>query len=484
MRGAARIVILGLGQSGQATAHYCLRHAAELGLQELCIVDSNDTSALVARAAELSRYARDCANPCKLTLHLGATVLPDATHYDLAITSPGISPMHPLTQTALTHSDELISELEFAFRCSDKAHRWLAITGTNGKTTATSVLTHILQQAGRSAVSVGNIGQSALDVLDKVSKDAWFVAEVSSFQLEHTRTFAPFAAAFLNISPDHLDWHGSFDAYRRAKLKIFAHQKEGAYAFFPAEEEESFSDNRVIQQGVHVVQVGSRRLPGPSCYIAEDALWIHLEHDAAAQRICTLDELPLKGAPLCGDALFAAGMAAVAGCTRAELAAGLTSFVPISHRLELVAEVAKVRYVDDSKATNPDAVLAALKAFESEEIVLLLGGKNKGVSFDSLADEVRKRVKNVVFFGEDGRALRGEFCARYAVDNTSPLPQLVFERDFLKACVHASRIARPGAVVLLAPGATSWDDFADYAQRGDFFRGYVAGLADKVGDAK
>ncbi|MDR1413171.1 MAG: UDP-N-acetylmuramoyl-L-alanine--D-glutamate ligase [Actinomycetes bacterium] len=350
--------------------------------------------------------------------------------FDVAVMSPGIAPHTALFRSAIAAATELISEPELAWRVAPKTITWVAITGTNGKTTTVSLLTHLLEGAGIAAVSVGNIGMPPTEALLRVAEgllpsNIVFVCEMSSFQLELSPTFAPGLAAVLNISPDHEDWHGSFAAYRDAKLRL------------------------ARQTG----QAGGMVLWGEELQGDEDLV----------------SELSLVGEHNRQNARVAIGLARELGAADAALVAGLRSFQAGPHRLQFVATRRGVDYYDDSKATNPGAVLKALTAFPDREITLLVGGRNKGIDFCDFAAAALPLVTRVLCFGEAGAELSEAFGAaarRYA--------------SMEEAVAAATELTGLGGVVLLSPANTSWDQFASYQERGRAFAQQVDALAEEA----
>jgi UDP-N-acetylmuramoylalanine--D-glutamate ligase len=317
------------------------------------------------------------------------------------------------------------SELELGFRLLDNP--LLAVTGTNGKTTTSELLGAIL-----GAPVAGNVGRALCELDGEAAPGDWIVVEVSSFQLEDVHTFRPRVGVLLNLEPDHLDRHGSFDAYAAAKLKLFARQEHG--------------DVAVVPRGFGAIPGSARRA----------------EFDRE-------DELPaeprLPGAHNRENAAAATVAARAAGATDAEIARGLSEFAGVAHRLELVRERDGVRFVNDSKATNVAAALRALAAYD-EPLLVILGGRAKGERFEPLADAARGRVRRAFLVGEA------------AGDLAEALADVPFEfsGDLASAVAAAAAAAQPGDVVLLSPACASYDQFRDFEERGDEFRRLVAAL--------
>jgi UDP-N-acetylmuramoylalanine--D-glutamate ligase len=335
---------------------------------------------------------------------------------DVVVKSPGVPGEAPLVVAARQRGLPVWSEVELGFRLLPDA-RFVGVTGTNGKTTTTELLGAIFRAAGRDVAVAGNVGTP----LTSVRTAAWVVCELSSFQLEDVDSFACEVAVLLNLEPDHVDRHGSFEAYRDAKLRIFQR-----------------SHVQVVPRGMG--------LPG-------------IEFAAG-------DELPaeplIRGAHNRENAAAATTAARATGIADEHIAAALRTFPGVPHRLELVGERAGVRYVNDSKATNVAAALRALAAYEDEPVHLILGGSPKGEDFAPLAAAIRSNVRSVHLIGEEAARL-GEMIDAFD-DGT-------LER----AVAHAAELAEPGDVVLLSPACASYDQFENFEQRGDAFRALVSG---------
>jgi UDP-N-acetylmuramoylalanine--D-glutamate ligase len=362
----------------------------------------------------------------------------------------------------------LISEVELAYRVS--AAPWVAITGTNGKTTTTALVTYLLQEAGIPAEPAGNIGPAAVAVASATGAAGVIVAEVSSFQLMLADSFHPRVAALLNITPDHIDYHGSMEAYAREKAKVFANQGVGDTAVIDIDDEGSapFAE-RVAARGVTVVRVSRHSMPADGAYLRDTMLVLH-EHGSEVA-LLGVDELGIRGDHNVSNALAAAACARAAGASLEAIRRGLAAFSPIEHRLEPAGVVGGVEYFNDSKATNPDAVMKAVTAFGDRPLLLLLGGRNKGMDLRPLAVRVAGRVRSVVLFGEATDELAGAFEG-LGVEMTTT--------SGLAGAVRAARArAVPGEVVLLSPGCTSFDEFTDYEQRGRRFKELVAAFGEE-----
>lgn len=451
------LLVLGLGASGEAAARWALDRAAAGAAVRVTVVDSSESEALGSRADVLRRSG---AIVC-----LGTCELPPA---DLIVASPGIKPHAPIMEAARAHGAPIVSELELAYRVS--VAPWIAITGTNGKTTTTSLVTHLLREAGIPAEPAGNIGPAAVSVACAVGQAGVIVAEVSSFQLTLADTFHPRVAALLNITPDHLDYHGSMEAYAAEKGKVFAHQVAGDVAVIDVDDAGSAPYAAIAgANGARVCAVSRITARPGGAYLTGDMLAV--QEGAEERTLVRIADLSIKGDHNISNALAAAACARAAGADLESIRRGLMSFQPMEHRLEPAGVVDGAEYFNDSKATNPDAVVKALTAFGDRPLVMLLGGRNKGVPMRPLAESVAGRARAVVLFGE----ARGELARAFAGLDVP----LISVPGLGAALDEARGLAVSGDVVLLSPGCTSFDEFGGYEERGRRFKQLVSEAAER-----
>ena len=450
------VLVLGLGVSGQATARYCAGLAATGALASVAVLDSSDSPALRGVADELSTLG--------VSVELGASTV--AERYDVCVVSPGIPPHAHLMVAARAMCDSVVSEVEFAFSRSTRP--WIAITGTNGKTTTTALVAHLLETGGVSARAVGNIGPTAISAVADERDGEVLVAEVSSFQLAFTETFHPNVAVLLNLTPDHINWHGSLEKYAADKARLFANLGSEDVAVIDVDDSGSAPyAEAVASRGVPVITVSRFGGRGAGASVVDGMLV--LQTRGGAVRLVSEDELQIRGAHNVSNALAASAAAHAMGVTAAKIQAGLRTFMPIEHRLEPVETVAGVQWFNDSKATNPDAVFKALTAFGESPLVVLLGGRNKGNDFRQLAEAVDARCKAAVLFGEARAELANAFCG---------LGIHVVEAVTLADAVEvASQLAVQGDAVVLSPACASFDEFDSYEHRGEIFKSLVAAMA-------
>ena len=439
-----KVAVIGVGKTGLATARFLAGQRARIALTDEKPVEAwGDTlGALTQLGADLT------------VAPYGTEVLVDA---ELVIPSPGVYPSNPILQEALRRRIPILSELELAFRFLETP--LIAITGTNGKTTVTTLIGEILAAAGKKVFVGGNIGTPLIGYVDAPQDADWAIVEVSTFQLQWARDFHPHIAILLNTTFDHIDYHGTFEAYRRIKESVFARQTGGDVAILNADEEstaglrgrlaartELFSSQGAVDRGMFVDGEGLLRV------------------SPQGER----EEYPLGMIHLPGRHNIENVMAAIlaareCGCTSSEIIGAVGGFRGIAHRIEYVGEKDSVRFYDDSKGTNVGAVVRALESFSSP-VVLLLGGRDKEGDFETLIPLIRERVRAMVLFGEAREKINDRIGGTVATRLAASLEEAVGA---------AGDIASPGDVVLLSPGCASFDEFTDYKARGRQFQELV-----------
>ncbi len=393
----------------------------------------------------------------------------DVSVFKLAVISPGVPLSIPVVGSLEQAGVPLIGELELAYQFSHNP--FLAITGTNGKTTTTTLLGYILQQAGKNCYVGGNIGAALVDGVEALPQDACVVAELSSFQLETAVDFKAHIASFLNLTPDHLYRHNTMEVYGNIKTKIFAHQTKDDFAVLNYDDElvRGYADKLTGTVVFFSRKENLADLKFAKAMFVEDGKMVWLQ-DGVKQEIIPVDEILIKGPHNLENALAAATMAVLAGVDAAVVRQALTTFPGVEHRQEPVGEFGGVLYINDSKGTNPDSTIMALAACE-RPTVLILGGFSKGSDFHCLLDLINEKVKHVVLLGETADVIaetltEGGFTS--------------FEHagtDFEKCVKLAIAAAEPGDEVLLSPACASWDMFKSFEQRGEIFKDLVLKLA-------
>ncbi len=480
-----RVVVAGLGLSGFAAADALLQRGARV-----VVVDARDPDDPAhGSALRRDRELVDVLGGRTLLGPSTASSLPavGGERPDLVVTSPGWRPDAPLLVDAASAGVPVWGEVELAWRLrpSVGAAPWLTLTGTNGKTTTVRMLEAMLTAGGLRAAAVGNVGTPLLHaIVDPVPYDVLAV-ELSSFQLHWSHSIAPRASACLNLAPDHVDWHGSTDAYAAAKGKVYERSEVACVYNVDDPATERMVEAADVVEGCRAVGF-TLGVPARSMFgVVDDVLCdrAFTEHRASsALELATLADLEQAGggvvaAHTVANALAAAALARAHGVAPSAVRDGLRGVVPEPHRIATVARAGDVTWVDDSKATNPHAAAASLRAFES--VVWIAGGLPKGADFDGLVRQNASRLRAAVLVGVDRAPLR-EALARHAPDvrvvevdasetGGMPLAEFVMRR----AVTAASDLARPGDTVLLAPASASMDQFTTYGHRGDEFAAAV-----------
>ena len=447
-----RVRVVGFGRSGRAAARLLRREGAR--------VSAVDDHPGAADAAEAARWASDGVD-----LRAGDLRPEDLDRPDLVVVSPGVPPSSPWMQWAAEAGVPVIGELELGARAAKAP--LAAITGTNGKSTTTELLGDVVRRWGRPVAVGGNIGRALSGLADGVPPEGWLVVEVSSFQLETIDRFRPRVALHLNLTPDHLDRYGSVDAYADAKARIFENQGAGDCAVL------NLDDPRlaVLADRLRAARRGIRVLGSGLSQRGEEGAWVEggrivVGMDGAAWDVCAVDEVRIPGPHNLSNALSVAAAARWMGAPREVLEDALRSFSGLPHRMEPLGEVGGVSFVNDSKATNIEAVLAALDSFE-RPVVLIAGGRGKGLDFSPLADAAAGRVKAAVLIGEAADPLAEALRPVVRVERAGTLEDAVRQ---------AARHADPGDTVLLSPACASFDMFKNFEDRGDRFREAVRAL--------
>lgn len=460
-----RVVVFGLGASGFSVADTL----AELGCEVLVVADS----------AEDLRVTMCDVIGVEVVLTAGGDPVPaalDAFNADIAIVSPGYAPSHPLIAWAALSGIPAWTDIDLAWRLRDKVGQpaqWLLITGTNGKTTTTQLTAHMLAAGGHRVAPCGNIGVPILDAIRDPEGFDYFVVELSSYQLHYTGEIFPHSAVCLNIADDHLDWHGSLQAYVEAKAKIF-HNVRVACVYNKSDPlTEAMVEGAEVMDGARAIGFGLG-VPGMSDLgLVEEVLcdraFLEDRRDRAIE-LTTLDELAGfgLGAPhMVANVLAASALARACDVSAEDISIALASFQVDAHRHETIARVDGIQWIDDSKATNPHAADAALSAHES--VVWIVGGLLKGVELNSLVEKHARRLRGAVIIGVDQTEVIRAF-ERHAPG--IPVHRVVTAEtgDVMPLAVSfALGLAQSSDVVLLAPAAASMDQFKDYAHRGQAF---------------
>lgn len=450
------VTVAGLGVSGIPAAKVLHGLGAHV-----TVVDDGDDERARTQAAELERLG--------VTVRLGdGATLPEGT--DLIVTAPGWKPDKPLFAAAGRAGVPVWGDVELAWRLRGPgAAPWLAVTGTNGKTTTVRMLASILRAAGLRTAAVGNIGVSLLDAVLGEERYDVLAVELSSYQLHWAPSLRAHSAAVLNLAPDHLDWHGSMEAYAADKGRVYEGNRVACVYNAADGATEELVRGADVEEGCRAVGF-TLGAPGPSQLGVVDGLLVDRafveNRHRNAQELAEVSDVRPPAPHNIANALAAAALARAFGVPATAVRDGLRAFTPDAHRITHVADVDGVAYVDDSKATNTHAAEASLTAYEP--VVWIAGGLAKGATFDELVAGAAKRLRGVVLIGRD-RALIREALARHAPE----VPVVDLDRTdtgaMLQAVREAQRLARPGDTVLLAPACASMDMFANYNRRGEAF---------------
>jgi UDP-N-acetylmuramoylalanine--D-glutamate ligase len=447
-----RVLVVGLGKSGVASALFMKAHGAKVTVSD-------------------TKSGDELRNEIPVLLDHGITVETgghgDRTFrgQDLIVVSPGVPVDAPPLVQARALGEAVIGEIELAAQFLPGPI--VAITGSNGKTTTTTLVGEIMTAAGFPALVGGNIGTPAISLAERARPDTVIVLEISSFQLETIQTFHPKVAVVLNVTPDHLDRHRTFEIYTDAKARVFENQQGSDFAVLNADDPTCmalagrtraqvfwFSRQKEVQQGAWV----------------RDGNIVF--RDGSGQReIMQVSEIPLKGAHNLENVLAAACAGTLMGCAPAKIRKAVRDFKAVEHRLEFVATIRGVDYYNDSKATNVDATIKALESFPAN-IHLILGGKDKGSDYTVLNDLLRQRVKRVYTIGAAATKIESQI-----VSSKNGGPDVVHAETLENAVRKGNAVAEPGDVVLLAPACASFDQFKSYEHRGKVFKEIVRALA-------
>jgi len=475
----ARVAVVGLGTSGRAAAEVLLT----LGARPAGF-DAREEAAEAARADGIE--ARAVADPAALA----EAVL--AAGPDLVVVSPGVPSHAPLYRLASAAGIPVWSEVELAWqvqapRADGSFAPWLTLTGTNGKTTTVTMASEILQAAGLDAPAVGNVGTPIVRVAAQGAVDVMAV-ELSSFQLHATFSVEPLASACLNVAPDHIDWHGSLEAYIADKARVYDRTLLACAYNLADPVTRRMVDGASPAPGARIVGVG---LGAPAAGelgvhdgVLTDRAFVSPPGEAVLATVDDLAHLAPGGAGtipghILADALFAAALTRAYGVSPAAVRDGLRAHQPGAHRIALVRTVGGVRWVDDSKATNAHAAAASLLALPPGSVVWMAGGLAKGARFDDLVEHVRDRLRGVVLIGVDREPMRSAL-ERHAPEVPRFEVVVADHGEVMRQAVAAAlRLARPGDTVLMAPACASMDQFVSYAHRGDAFTRAVEELGSE-----
>ncbi|GAW92146.1 UDP-N-acetylmuramoyl-L-alanine--D-glutamate ligase [Calderihabitans maritimus] len=444
-----KVLVIGMGHSGLAAARVLHEEGAQITLTD------------IKRKEELVQAIQSIED-LPVRLELGAYPEVNMENTDVVIISPGVPLSIAPVQQARASRIPVWSEIEAAYRFLEGPV--VAITGTNGKTTTTALVGEMFKDAGRPVLVAGNIGIPLIREARSTNSDTVIVVEASSFQLETIDRFRPRVAVILNITPDHLDRHLTLEKYIQAKARIFENQSSSDFTIL------NYDDERVRSLASktpgRVIFFSRQHMLEPGVYVQDGNVVVAIE--GKKEVVCPAEEINIKGSHNLENALAGVAAGSAMGLAVDSIARTLRTFPGVAHRLEFVAEFGGVKYINDSKGTNPDAAIKALEAY-AEPVVLIAGGKNKGSDFSSLAIKIKEKVRALVLVGEAAGNIQEAvekvgFKNFYRVDT------------FEEAVKTAASLALPGDVVLLSPACASWDMFRSYEERGERFKSLVMQL--------
>jgi UDP-N-acetylmuramoylalanine--D-glutamate ligase len=447
-----RVLVAGAGKSGLASARFLLDCGAQVIL--------TDTKSVDALKTEIAQLRDPAARSGELALELGGHQDNSFRNCDLVVASPGIPLTLPCFEISRKAGIPIIAEVELAYR--HLKGKIIGITGSNGKTTTTTLVSELLNGAGLKGYAAGNIGAPLISFAVDSSAEDFYAVELSSFQLESIHEFHPWIGSILNLTPDHMDRYAGFEDYVAAKRRIFMNQKSTDFAVLNAEDAGTAAmETQVLAKPILFSRL---RTVGHGTFIRRDRV---IFRDAERERdLFAASAVALKGAHNLENVLAACAMAILAGAPPESLEGSIRRFKGVEHRIEWVSEINGVPYYNDSKATNVDATIKSLEAFPGN-ILLIIGGRDKAGDFTALRSPVREQVKHIVLIGEAAGKIRK------ALSGMADMSEAPSMEDAVSMC---RSLAQRGDTVLLAPACASFDMFRDYEHRGRAFKEAVKKL--------
>ena len=443
-----RVLVVGLGKSGLAAARFLKERGARV------TVSDARPATLIAELPGLLEQG--------IMVEAGSHGLLTFRRQDLIVVSPGVPASTPELKQVRAMGMHIIGELELG--AQSLQGEVLAITGSNGKTTTTSLLGEILKAAGKPTLVGGNIGKPVTDLVPESTPETWSVLEVSSFQLETVETFRPRIAMVLNITPDHLDRHGNFENYAAAKARITEFQT--AEDFLVLNAEDKATQMVAAKTKAQIYWFSARRQIKQGAFVHGETIFFVPKEGAKPEPVMPVAEIPLAGAHNIENVLAAVCAARLAGVASETIRTAVAAFKAVEHRLEFVRELHGVRYYNDSKATNVDATVKAVEAFAGG-IYLILGGKDKDSDYAAMGPLLHERVKTVITIGSAAEKIEHQLAGVVKIERAETMDRAV-------ALAHEAAVA--GDTVLLAPACASFDQFQNYEHRGQVFKSLVQAL--------
>jgi len=448
-----KILIIGLGKSGVGAISPLINNGAILSVYDKKNIEDVDKEVI-----EL--FTRN-----NIETFLGYEPK-NMKIFDLLIISPGVPLDLKFISEARDLGIEIIGELELAYQFSKG--KFVAITGTNGKTTTTTLVGEIFKRSGRKTQVVGNIGTPVIDKAIESDAETWFITETSSFQLETITSFHPVVSVLLNITPDHMDRHKTMEGYGSAKARIFENQNENDYFIVNYDDEFAFSYGKLSK--AKVVPFSRKVKLEFGCYVIDENIVIANEKGEIVE-ICKVKDLKIPGLHNLENALAAVATAYFAGVDTKSIGESLRTFEGVEHRLEFVREYQKVRYVNDSKGTNPDASIKAIEAIDGN-IILIAGGYDKGSTFEKFIGSFNGKVKKMILLGKTAPLIK-------QTAEEMGFAEIQIAKNMDQCVEFAFQSAVPGDTVLLSPACASWDMYKCFEDRGEHFKNCVMNLGEK-----
>ena len=443
-----RVLVVGLGKSGIAAARFLKARGAQVTVSDV------RPAGLIEELPALLDAG--------IMVETGSHGLLTFRRQDLIVVSPGVPSNTPELSQVRALGTQIIGELELGSEFLEG--QIIAITGSNGKTTTTTLIGEILKASGKPTLVGGNIGRPVVDMVAEATTETWSVLEVSSFQLETIQTFRPRIALVLNITPDHLDRHGSFEAYAAAKTRITENQAADDFLVLNAEDEPT--KLVAAKTKAQIYWFSPRRQVKQGAFVHGESILFRAKEGGEVEPIMPVAEIPLAGAHNVENVLAAVCAARLAGVDGQTIREAVAAFHAVEHRLEFVRELDGVRWFNDSKATNVDATAKAIEAFPGG-IWLILGGKDKDSDYSTLSSLLRARVKAVITIGSAAEKIESQLAGVVKIERAGTME---------RAVAWARKEAKPGDVVLLAPACASFDQFENYEHRGRVFKQLVGAL--------
>ncbi|MGA2781731.1 MAG: UDP-N-acetylmuramoyl-L-alanine--D-glutamate ligase [Smithella sp.] len=441
-----KIVVIGMGKTGIATAKFLGKQGAKVAVTDEQPIDK--------WGGEFEQIAKE------KWLEIGNYNTRVLTGACIVVPSPGVPPHNALLVEALKKNIPVVSEIELAYRFLKVPV--IAVTGTNGKTTTATLLGEILKCSGKKTFVGGNIGNPLIEYVEGSQKDDFIVAEISSFQLQWIEKFRPFIAVLLNITCDHINYHGSFVEYRRIKTRVFANQTKTDFAILNAADPEQEEIASIIN--AQVIKFSSKKVLQKGIFIKKNNIVFRMPGTNEEQYPLSVINLP--GLHNVENVMAAIMAARFCGCSQENIIAAVAAFRGLPHRIEFVDEKNSVKFYDDSKGTNVGSVERALGTF-AQPVILLLGGRDKDGDFETLKPLLAAKAKKVILFGE----------ARNRIESLIGGDIRVLKKAKLREAIESAyKNAQSGDVILLSPGCASFDEFANYKERGNFFKNVVRNL--------